>query len=94
MTNRQQALFHYLQTIRPELEGSRDHAELIERIMRCVIEDGGFVVGPILADLKARLQARVVGTAERFVERKVEDGIGLVSSAVSSFVQGLFDKKR
>jgi hypothetical protein len=82
MTARQQALLGYLRTIRPALEGARNHTELLERILKCIAEDAGFVVDGLAS------------VAKRFAMRYVEGRADVALGQFSRFVEDLVSGKR
>lgn len=79
-THRKQALLAYLKAIRPELEGSRDHRELLERVMRCVAADAGWAVNGLAEVLKS--------AAMRVVEARADVALGEFSRFVENLVSG------
>jgi len=80
MTPRQEALLAYLRAIRPALDGARDHTELLERILKCVAEDAGFVAEG-LAGVAKRL-------AMKYAESRADVALGQFSRFVQDLVSG------
>lgn len=97
MTERQQALLTYVMTIQGHVRGHRSMNELVDRIMRCVVEDAEFVARGLSAGAlqfgRKSLDRKLRATHGEVAADTVAGALAPLSKAVEDWILGLGSKR-